>query len=88
VPKRLSKGRRPRDVNQLAYRLVRKSSEQLSVVAENHQGEISRIMSGMGRKGGKIGGKRKLETLTPGRRREIAFKAAQARWKSPSQSNT
>ena len=41
-------------------------------------------MREMGRKGGKIGGKRRLETLTPEERREIARKAglkgAAARW--------
>jgi hypothetical protein len=38
-------------------------------------------MSEMGKKGGKIGGKRRLETMTPERRRELAYNAAKARWK-------
>jgi len=42
--------------------------------------EISRVMSVMGRKGGKIGGKRSLVTLTDDERRERALKAAKARW--------
>ncbi len=33
-------------------------------------------------KGGKIGGKRRAERLTPERRREIAKKAAASRWES------
>jgi len=37
-------------------------------------------MSELGAKGGKIGGKRRLTTLTDKRRREIAKKAAAARW--------
>jgi hypothetical protein len=37
-------------------------------------------MAAMGRKGGKIGGKRRLQTLTPERRSEIAIKAAESRW--------
>lgn len=45
---------------------------------------ISEVMREMGRKGGKIGGKRRLETMTPQERREIARKAglkgAKARW--------
>jgi len=41
---------------------------------------ISKVMEEMGRRGGKIGGKRRLVTLTPERRREIALKAARARW--------
>jgi hypothetical protein len=42
---------------------------------------ISRVMAEMGRKGGKIGGKRRLETLTDARRSEIAAQAAKTRWK-------
>jgi hypothetical protein len=42
--------------------------------------QISAFMAEMGRKGGKIGGKRRLISLTPERRKEIALKAARARW--------
>jgi hypothetical protein len=80
MPKRLSTLKRPTDVNQLAYQLVRESTEQPPIQPQNHQAEISRIMTEMGRKGGRIGGKRRLETLTPERRQEIALKAAKARW--------
>jgi len=41
---------------------------------------VSRVMAEMGRKGGKIGGKRKMVTLTAERRKAIAQKAANARW--------
>jgi hypothetical protein len=34
----------------------------------------------MGRKGGQIGGKRRLVTMTPAQRKKAATKAAQARW--------
>jgi len=37
-------------------------------------------MAEMGRKGGKKGGKRRLETMTPEQRSQIALRAAQARW--------
>jgi hypothetical protein len=37
-------------------------------------------MAEMGRRGGRIGGKRRLETLTDRRRSQIARKAAKARW--------
>jgi hypothetical protein len=37
-------------------------------------------MSALGSKGGKIGGKRRMETMTQKQRSDIAFKAAQARW--------
>jgi hypothetical protein len=35
----------------------------------------------MGRKGGRIGGKRRLVTMTKEQRRKAAAKAAKARWK-------
>src|SRR5262249_33206124 len=41
---------------------------------------VSKIMSEMGRKGGRIGGKRRLETMTPSQRKAVAKKAARARW--------
>jgi hypothetical protein len=41
---------------------------------------ISQIMAEMGRKGGRIGGKRRLKTMTPAARSKVALKAAQARW--------
>jgi len=37
-------------------------------------------MAAMGRKGGKIGGKRRLKTMTPEERSQVAVKAAKARW--------
>jgi len=45
-----------------------------------HMSLISRVMSEMGKKGGSKGGKMRLVTLTPERRREIASLAANKRW--------
>jgi hypothetical protein len=42
--------------------------------------DISRVMSAMGRKGGKLGGKRRLVTMTAEERRAAAIKASKARW--------
>jgi len=42
--------------------------------------DISRVMAAMGRKGGKIGGKRRMVTMTAEQRREVAQKAAKTRW--------
>jgi hypothetical protein len=39
---------------------------------------VSQVMSEMGRKGGKIGGKRSLETMTPEERSARAKKASMA----------
>ena len=41
---------------------------------------ISQVMAQMGAKGGRIGGKRRLETMTDTQRSRIAKKAAKARW--------
>ena len=41
---------------------------------------ISQVMAEMGRKGGRIGGKRRLETMTDRQRSQVARKAAKARW--------
>jgi len=40
-------------------------------------------MAEIGRKGGQIGGKRRLSTLSDKERKEIAAKAAKTRWSKP-----
>lgn len=69
----------PSDINKKAKSIVDaltndKDTEQPT------QSEISRIMSAMGKKGGKIGGKARAKVLTPAERSAIAKKAAAARW--------
>ena len=88
MAKRISKAagrpKRPSDVNQLAQHLVRASIEMTNTQSKTSEEpsdlEISRVMAALGRKGGKIGGKRRLETLTQEQRSRIAYEAAQARW--------
>jgi len=41
---------------------------------------VQKVMREMGSRGGKIGGKRRLETMTDEQRRRSARKAAKARW--------
>jgi hypothetical protein len=38
-------------------------------------------MAELGRKGGKIGGKRRLKTMTSKERKAVARKAAETRWR-------
>jgi hypothetical protein len=76
MPKR--KQKRPVDINRLARQMVKESTEQDIVIPTKAQ--ISVLMAQLGRKGGKIGGKRRLETMSAAKRSEIAKKAAQARW--------
>ncbi|MGB8768412.1 MAG: hypothetical protein WCC92_02270 [Candidatus Korobacteraceae bacterium] len=80
MPKRI---RNSADVNQAAYQMVRRSTQtedQPSRQPRITRSEISRVMSAMGRKGGAIGGKRRLVTMTAEQRREAAVKASKARW--------
>ena len=75
MPKRSSK--ELSDPIQNAYRVVQESIEETETVQLSL---ISQVMSAMGRKGGRIGGKRRLVTMTPERRKEVAQLAAQKRW--------
>jgi len=74
--------KRPADVNKPAHYLgVFSAGEQLVVNPEPpSQSEISRVMAAWGRKGGKIGGRRRADILSPKKRKEIASRAARARW--------
>lgn len=83
MPKRISKSSRPTDVNQAAFQMVRRSTETEDREVRQPKvstSDISRVMAAMGRKGGKIGGKRRLTTMTPEQRREVALNAARTRW--------
>ena len=81
------KGKRPRDPNQLAKWIVDRSTGD---APEPPQGlpapptDLSAYMAAIGRKGGQIGGKRRLKTMTKAARSRVAAKAARARWKKKS----
>lgn len=77
MPKRISK--RLKDPNQTAAAVVALATEEPSGL---NQALLSHIMSEMGRKGGKIGGKRSLETMSAADRKKRAKKAARTRWKN------
>jgi hypothetical protein len=82
----VGKGKRPRDPNQLAKWIVDRSTGQIpeepvSTIASVPPTDISAYMATIGRKGGQIGGKRRLKTMTKAERSKIAAKAARARWK-------
>jgi len=82
MPKRIKQEKRPSDVNQLAHHLVALSTEESQdVVVPATSAQISLVMAELGRKGGKIGGKRRMKTMTAKKRKAIARKAARARWK-------
>jgi hypothetical protein len=86
MPKRISKPVKTRagrkDSNQIAFATVQqtiKDSETVDVPRFS-KSTISEVMRQLGKKGGKIGGARRMETMTPEQRREIAYRGAQARW--------
>ena len=47
---------------------------------ETHLTIVQKVMREMGARGGRIGGKRRLETMTDEQRKRSARKAAKARW--------
>lgn len=73
----VGKGKRPRDTNQLAKWIVDQSTGQLP---DQNEGKNPAAVS-LGRLGGLKGGKARASKLSPRKRREIAKKAAQSRWK-------
>ncbi len=91
----IGKGKRPRDPNQLAAWTVAVSTGQIPApepevpkpAANVPPQTISEYMSAIGRKGGQIGGKRRLKTMTKAKRSKIAAKAAKARWKNVKKSH-
>lgn len=80
MPKPLKK--KPQDENQLAHALVERltAREAPSEAPVDFATQYKAHMAKLGAKGGKIGGKRRLVTMTRARRKEIALKAANARW--------
>jgi hypothetical protein len=86
----IGKGKRPRDPNQLAAWTVAVSTGQIpapkppqpKLATPATPTNISEYMAAIGRKGGQIGGKRRLKTMTKAQRSKIAAKAAKTRWKN------
>ncbi|MEK7572094.1 MAG: histone H1 [Patescibacteria group bacterium] len=60
------------DINQLAKRITDDTTEE----KKKNPAAVA-----LGRLGGKVGGKARAAALTPEKRKEIALKAAKARWK-------
>lgn len=70
--------KRPRDANQLARAIV---AEATGETAMTHTQEKDQAAVSLGRRGGLKGGAARAERLTAIERKEIAQRAAQARWK-------
>jgi len=76
MPKRSSKP----DLNQLAFRIAQQAAEAAPGQPTPTPDEIKRVMQALGRIGGQKGGRIRANNLSGKRKREIAKKAAQARW--------
>lgn len=73
----------PTDINVLMHSLGKRSTEPAapeSPAPEVTPEDIRRVMSALGSRGGKKGGKRRMETMTDKERSDVAYKAARARW--------
>ena len=83
MPKRLSNSAQPSEINQAAFQMVRRSTgteDRERRPPKVSASDISRVMSAMGRKGGKLGGKRRMVTMTAQERKDVARNAAKVRW--------
>jgi hypothetical protein len=74
----------PKDPNQLAYEIVRLTTEEPEEIPKNPQEEaqnaISEYLALIGKRGGLKGGPARAKKLSAKKRREIALKAAKTRW--------
>jgi hypothetical protein len=70
------------DAVQNARRVVLESIEatETSLTVVGNPALLSKVMAEMGRRGGLIGGKRRLVTMTSEQRHQIASDAAKTRW--------
>jgi hypothetical protein len=81
--------KRPRDINELASQIVDEATSddveaepQLETVPAEDGKDPAAVA--LGRRGGLKGGRARAERMTPEERSESARKAAEARWKRPS----
>lgn len=75
----LSMKKTPRDINKLAAFIADQATNE-DKPKEQEQPQKNQAAIELGRLGGLKGGKARAEKLTPERKKEIAQKAAKARW--------
>lgn len=75
------RSRKPRELNKLASAIVGEATGEVEPVPDAPAKNPAAVERG--RLGGLKGGKARAEKLGPERRREIAQKAARARWTKP-----
>jgi hypothetical protein len=77
-PKKLS-----RDANQRAQQVAKLLTGEIEAEKEPERSAVSAYLAEIGRKGGLKGGKARAAKLSKARRKAIAKKASDKRWKSP-----
>jgi hypothetical protein len=81
VPNRSSKrGQGPKDFNQIAWEVVQKAIGEMPKEEPPDPSKNAAAVT-LGRLGGLKGGKARADALTPEKRKAIAKKAAETRWK-------
>ena len=75
----MAKAKRPKDINQLAKSIVDQATGE-TPSADPDREAIKAAAAALGRKGGLKGGLARKKALSAARRKEIAQKAAAARW--------
>ncbi len=73
------KPKRPRDANQLAKFIIDVATGEAELPEKKDDGKNPAAVE-LGRRGGLKGGNARAATLSPQKRKEIASKAASARW--------
>jgi hypothetical protein len=80
MPSRASKPKRPRDTNQLAWQIVQEATGEAEKAPEEPDTRNPAAVA-LSKLGASKGGKARAESLSAGKRKAIAKKAAAARWK-------
>ena len=80
MPKRVKQSSRTKVAEETADQSVGLPAQEDHGIVLPTKAQVSMLMAELGRKGGKIGGKRRLTTMTARERSIVATKAAEARW--------
>jgi hypothetical protein len=79
MPTRASKPKRPRDTNQLAWQVVQEATGQITATPALPDNRNQAAVA-LAQLGAKKGGEARAKKLSPRKRKQIAEKAAKARW--------
>ena len=80
MPKRSSKKKNIRDINILAAHIVEQATGEPTPKNISEESTKNPAAVALGRLGGLKGGKARFDKMTPEERKELAKKAAKARW--------